>query len=214
MSNIFRIDSKIYEFLTLMVNLVLLNLIWLLCCLPVITVGAATVALYYVVMNYVTKQDDAVFRPYIKSFALNFRQATPIWILQLSIGCMLFAELLYLLSEGNDLLMAVLVALIVLFLSTAHCYFGLVARYNTGNKQAIWNAFALSMKYPIQSISIALLNLFPAILCCLFPGLVYYIGLFWLIIGVSLSGLFSSWIMMSVFKQYECASEKGEDIDA
>ena len=92
----FRIDSKIYEFLTLLVNLVILNILWLVCCIPVITAGAASAAMYRVIFNFLTKQDDAVVKPFLRSFVGGFRQATPIWILQLAVGAMLFAECLYL----------------------------------------------------------------------------------------------------------------------
>lgn len=210
----FRIDSKIYEFLTLLVNLVILNILWLVCCVPVITAGAASAAMYRVVFNFLTKQDDAVVKPFLRSFVSGFRQATPIWILQLAVGAMLFAECLYLLGEGNTLLLVVLSVLVAIYLGTFNCYFGLIARYNTGNGRALWNGFVLSMKHPIQTVLIALLNLFPVLLLVLFPNQLVRFGLLWLLIGFSLIALLIAWFMLGTFKKYENTSKNGEDVNA
>ena len=64
MGNIFRWDSPLMKFMMLITNLVCLNVLWLVCCLPVVTAGAATTAMHYVVFQYITKQDDAVLKPF------------------------------------------------------------------------------------------------------------------------------------------------------
>lgn len=89
MGKIFRWDSPLMRLMMLITNLVCLNVLWLLCCLPVITAGAATTAMYYVVFQYITKQDDSVLRPFFKAFKENFKTLTPIWILHLLIGAAL-----------------------------------------------------------------------------------------------------------------------------
>ena len=101
MGNIFRWDSPLMKFMMLITNLVCLNVLWLVCCLPVVTAGAATTAMYYVVFQYITKQDDAVLKPFFRAFKENFRQVTPVWILNLLIGAALAAEIFYLTQSGE-----------------------------------------------------------------------------------------------------------------
>ena len=69
MNTLFSIDSPLGQKLTLMSNLVLLNLLWILCSLPVITMGAATSAMYHVIFLYITNQDDAAIKPFFKALA-------------------------------------------------------------------------------------------------------------------------------------------------
>jgi len=115
--NILRLDSPVLRFLTLVTNLVCLTMLWLWCCLPVVTAGAATTAMYYVIFQYISKQDDAVIKPFFSAFKDNFRQVTPIWILNLLIGAALAAEVFYL-SQGAE------VWLVVAFVTLAFVYLG------------------------------------------------------------------------------------------
>ena len=80
MGNIFKLDSPFMKFLTLITNLVCLNVLWLLCCLPVVTAGAATVAMYYVIFLYITKQDDTVAKPFFKAFKQRYQEIRLHWI--------------------------------------------------------------------------------------------------------------------------------------
>ena len=86
MGKIFHWDSPLMRFMMLITNLICLNVLWLLCCLPVVTAGAATAAMYSVLFLYITKQDDGVLKPYFKAFKENFKSVTPAWILHLLIG--------------------------------------------------------------------------------------------------------------------------------
>lgn len=213
MSNIFHIDSKLNKFLTLFVNLVILNLLWILCCIPVFTAGAATAAVYQVEFQYLTRKDDAAVRPFFLAFGENFRQATPFWILQLAVGSMLMAEIFYLSSSEGGLLLMALVLVLIVFLALGNFYYGLIARYRTSGKQALWNGLGLTLRHPLQSVSVALLNAFPAILLMLNPRRFFAMGILWGLLGFSLIAFAISWIMLHVFKNYERTFETEEDDD-
>ena len=74
MKGLFRWDSPFSQKLALVGNLIMLNILWIVCSLPIITMGAATTALYYTVFQYQTNGEDAVFRPFFRGFAKNFKQ--------------------------------------------------------------------------------------------------------------------------------------------
>ena len=57
-----------------------LNLLWLVCCIPVFTAGAATTAVYYVTLKLVRDEDDSTIKSFFRSFIQNFKQATAIWL--------------------------------------------------------------------------------------------------------------------------------------
>ena len=68
----FRYDSPYMRVMTGFANLVILNLLWILCSIPVITAGASTASMYYVVFCWLTKEDDAVIKPFFKAFKKPF----------------------------------------------------------------------------------------------------------------------------------------------
>lgn len=79
---LFDIDSPLMQGLGKLADLMILNLIALICCLPIITVGASVTALYYMALKIVRNEEVYIVKGFLKSFKQNFRQATIIWLIQ------------------------------------------------------------------------------------------------------------------------------------
>jgi len=94
-------NSPVIAFLNKMTDLLLLNLLYLVCCLPVITIGAATTALYYVSIVSIRSGDGYVIRRFIDSFRRNFKQATIIWLILVLLGGMLGLDLFFCYRMGT-----------------------------------------------------------------------------------------------------------------
>lgn len=65
-----------------MADLMILDLIALVCCIPIITIGASMTALHYMALKIVRNEEVYIVRGFWKSFKMNFRQATVIWLIQ------------------------------------------------------------------------------------------------------------------------------------
>ena len=78
---LFNPESRFMEALSTISDLMILNLVTLVCCLPVITIGAALTGMHYVLLKMVRREEGYIVRSYFKSFKENFLQATIIWIL-------------------------------------------------------------------------------------------------------------------------------------
>ena len=89
MKTFFHPDSKAVRFLTVLCNLVILNFLWILTSLPVVTVGASNSAMFAVLFQYLDQGSDAVVKPYFKAFAANFKQSTQVWIHVMLVGVLL-----------------------------------------------------------------------------------------------------------------------------
>lgn len=96
-------NSPVIAFLNKMTDLILLNILWLICCLPVVTVGAATVAMYYVNITSIRCGDGYVIRRFFQSFRKNFRQATLVWIAVIVCGVIFAADMLFWYQMGTNL---------------------------------------------------------------------------------------------------------------
>ena len=75
------IDSPIGQFLCRIGDIITLNFLWIICSLPLITLGASTTALYYTWMKQYREGDSPVHRYFFSSFKDNLRKSTAAWIL-------------------------------------------------------------------------------------------------------------------------------------
>ena len=86
MSRWFSIESPLMTGLTKLADLIIVNLIAIVCCLPIITIGASMTALNYVVIKIVRNEESYIIKAFFRSFKQNFRQATVITLIFLVIG--------------------------------------------------------------------------------------------------------------------------------
>ena len=95
---LFNYDNPVWRFIGKLGDLVLLNLLWVICCIPVFTAGAATTAVYYVTLKLVRDDDGSTIKSFFHSFTQNFKQATAIWLMILVAGGLLGFDLWFLMS--------------------------------------------------------------------------------------------------------------------
>lgn len=170
MGNIFRWDSPFAQKLAMVGNSILLNVLWLLCSLPVVTMGASTAALYYVVFQYQTSDETAVIKPFFRAFAKNFKQATLLWIPILLIAVVLILDLRYLFAFGGSTLMGVIIFLVsMVFLLIQPQLLPQVARFENKLGTVIKNAALLTILHMPSAFLMATLNVLPVIILFLFP---------------------------------------------
>jgi len=78
--NLLKPDSPVMNILSTIADLIVLHLLFVICCLPIVTIGAAYSAKYYVAMKIIRGEDSGVFAPFFKAFIRNFKQATIVWL--------------------------------------------------------------------------------------------------------------------------------------
>ena len=180
MKDIFSLNSPWMQRFAMLTNLVMLNLLWLACCLPVFTAGAATAALYHTVFQYHTHADDAVLRPFFRAFRANFRQATLLLLPLLALLAVLVFDLCYLVSHGTGIavLFALIVAILVILGIMAHL-FPLIARFDMGAKALLRTAFSLVMLHLPATLTVIALAFLPAVLLFVLPDLFLRLGAAW-----------------------------------
>ena len=74
-------ESKIVQILSALIDLIWAGLLWVVCSLPVFTIGASSTALYYTVVKSIRHDRGRVSACFFRSFRDNFRQATAIWLI-------------------------------------------------------------------------------------------------------------------------------------
>ena len=90
---LFSMDGKFLETFNKITDLVTLNILWLLCCIPIITIGASTSALYQVTLQIAENRDSYITKEFFKAFRENFRQATIVWLAGIVTGFVLLSDM-------------------------------------------------------------------------------------------------------------------------
>ena len=89
MKNLFNLDGPVLQFINKIVYSVYLNILWFICCIPIVTIGASTTALFYVSLKLAKNEEGNVTKAFFRSFRENFRQGTVIWLILLAFGLVL-----------------------------------------------------------------------------------------------------------------------------
>lgn len=157
-------ESPVIAFLNKMTDLILLNLIYIVCCLPVVTIGAATTAMYYVCIISIRQGDGYVVKRFIKSFKENFKQATLIWIPRMALFCVVLMDLLFWLKIGTPFakVMFVLSLVVAFFLLMVGMYiFPVLAKLEGDVKTTLKNAAVFAVGYlPYTMILLVITGIF------------------------------------------------------
>ena len=154
---IFKADSPYNRFMTVIFNLVLLNILFLVCSLPIVTIGVSCTAMHTVMLRYAEGDDPYVFKTFFGAFRKNLKQGLIAGILFFIVGIALIIDVKIFsdwgLSGMATRIVAILVAILYLF---AFIYiFPLIARYENSLNQHLMNALILSIRHFPKSLGIA-----------------------------------------------------------
>ena len=103
MGNIFNSDSGFSKFMNRVADLFILNILWIFCSIPIITIGATTTALYSVNLKFIDNEEENLIKTFFKSFKENFKKSTIIWLIILSLSIILGVNLVFWLKCGLSL---------------------------------------------------------------------------------------------------------------
>ena len=203
---LFNPDSRIMIFLSRVADLVILNILWLVCCIPVVTIGASTTAMYHVIRHWQKDSVSSIVRDFFQSFKEDFKQATPVYLILLipTVAVVMNAMLIF--NPENSaavpsylLVIWFISALILLFISSF--VYPVMAFFADSIFKTLRNAMVLALANLPRTILISVLNLLPVIL--LFVNLSFFLqsSIFWLLIGGALVAYLNMSILKPVFKK-------------
>ena len=204
-------DGRIMSFLAKLGDMFILNIMYLVCCIPVVTIGAATTALYYNTLKMAENREAYVWKDFLKSFRQNFRQATIIWMILLVIGGVLVADLFLMGGIGSESLAsvtAIVVIVLGIFLVLTVVYvFPVLARFDNSVKNIMKYALLMAIRHLPSTIVILAIHSVPLLLA--FASLEAFIrGLLpVLLFVVSILAYLESKLFSRIFSNYYPTTE-------
>ena len=187
MSNFFNMDNGLFRALGKLADLMLLNILFLVCSLPIFTIGASFTAMYYVTLKLAENEEGYIARGFLKSFKQNFKQATIIWLILLS-----FVTVLRVVITAT----MIIYALILLYV------FPILARFYNSVKDTFKNAFIMAVVNLPRTFVMLVICAASVLATFLNTYTLWYGILIWMMAGFALVAFANSFFFKKIFAKY------------
>ena len=206
MSKLFRMDSPLMRFLTKIADLMVLNILFCVTSIPLITIGASWTALYSVTLKMVRDEEGSVSRSYFRSFRQNFRQATLLWLGVLVVLALLVLDIRVLngMAGGTapGLLRVGVEILAFLGIMVLQYLFPSLARFEASLADTLKNACIMALAH-LPKTALMTAAVVGAVWITLINNTTIAIGLMvWPLIGFALMAFGNSGILRKIFDNY------------
>ena len=206
MSKLFRMDSPLMRFLTKIADLMVLNILFCVTSIPLITIGASWTALYSVTLKMVRDEEGSVSRSYFRSFRQNFRQATLLWLGVLVVLALLVLDIRVLngMAGGTapGLLRVGVEILALLGIMVLQYLFPSLARFEASLADTLKNACIMALAH-LPKTALMTAAAVGAVWITLINNTTIAIGLMvWPLIGFALMAFGNSGILRKIFDNY------------
>ncbi len=202
-----KLASSLGLFLRRMFDLMVLNVLWLLCCLPVFTFGPASSALSRVMITLVRGGSEAVAKNFFIAFRRDFGRAVVLGLIGLLGLAIAVSDILFALSlSGGMKILFLIVAVLVssLVFSYLAYIFALHAFFENSIAGQIRNALSLAAASPMETLAIWLCFAVPVAAILLLPQIVLvYIGFLYILFGVSCPAYFAAKHQAKVIARFD-----------
>ncbi len=214
MKNFFDPQKPIWSFFGKLLDAIVLHILWLVCCLPVVTFGASTTALYDIMLRLAEDRGGHNYRRFFRSFKDNLRQGIPMGLIFLGgEGALVYSFFLLTRVEtlnpafpGLRIVSAIMTVFVLMVFEYA---FALLARFENTVLQTLKNAFLMALRYIGWTIVMT------AILVG-FYSLIYFFEEYFfplLIFGFGLIALMQAYVLSHIFRPFVEAQEHTADED-
>ena len=210
------IDSPVMRVLGRLGDIIILNMIFVVGCIPVITIGTSLSALYAVAMKMARGEEPSVWKEFWKAYKRNFRPATICWLVMAVIAVLLFVDfriigVLKRSSESMYSIMRIVLAVILgMWILMFQYLFPYIARFENGIKDTIKNSVLISILNLPRTLLIVLLPIGLVVFTFLTKATLAYGSLLWFLMGVSFVAYVNSISFRIVFAKYEPSEDEEE----
>lgn len=209
LKKIFGIDSSFTDIMGKLADLVLLSVLWLLCCLPVVTFATSTSALYYTTMKCIRRERGTIGKEFFGFFKSNWKTGIGVSLCYFVLGVLALLNIRAVgqMEAGSGLYVfyrveSLWVGLLFVFLSIY--LFPVFSRFEYGIIEGVKMSLLLSVRHIVRSVVMAVLFGGVVFAVLRFPTAVLILPALWMLI--------LSYLMEKIFVKYMKEPEEGEEI--
>jgi uncharacterized membrane protein YesL len=172
---LFDIENPVMHLIIKIFDCMCLSILWLVCCMPVVTAGAATAALYATVYRYIRKEEGHLLRTFLGAIRENWKRATLVWLVVLAVGVLLGVDMLVFRTmalQGKLLgkLYWIILVLVGIWLTWALYSLAYCARFHGGVKDALRGSLILMLLHPLAAVTVFLPTAMGILVMWMVPG--------------------------------------------
>ena len=187
-------------------DLFMLNVVFVICCLPVVTIGASLTALHYVTLKMARNEESYIIRSFFKSFKQNFKQSTIINLIMLLIAGVLYFDTNIVRQMGGSMskvLYIIFIALGIIYLAVFLYIYPVLAKFYNSVKNTFRNAFLMSIMHLPYTILMALITIAPAAIFFIPDFRVQSVAiLLFILVGFALLAFINGHFPVKIFDNY------------
>ncbi len=214
MNSLLNPEGKVMIFFTRIAYSAYLNVLWFFCCLPIVTAGASTTALFYVTLKMAKDEEGNVTKSFFRAFRQNFKKATVIWLILLALGIVLaldgyifyhmrFENAFWAVGTAVFLVALAAYAIVMMYI------FPLLARFENTVKAMFLNSIMLGMRFLLCTVAMAVIYFVMAfVIINVFTPIIIF--------GEGLCALLCSHLLSNIMLMCEEKAQKpeGDDMSA
>lgn len=210
MGGLFNLDNPVWRFIGKLVDVALLNLLWIICCIPIVTIGPATTAMYYVTLKLVRDEEGYIVRSFFHSFKQNLKQGMIIGIIMTLLAIFFVCDIYFyyqLKSTPGTFLMVFFFGIFLVYLLTLTYVFPILSRFDNSVKNTFINAFFMAIKHLPKSILMLITTVAILVITVFFfPPLI--------LLGMALAAFLNSYLFVGIFDKYMPKDEEDREFSS
>lgn len=207
MWKIFRVDGPLFRMLSVLTDLLIANVLFVICSIPIVTMGAASAGLQKICMDKAMDDEEPVLEPFFKAFKGNFWEATISFVIYAICNAALLWYLTFVpqIMTGNQLGIVNAAAIILLLIvNGVWCYIlPLMVRYDNKLKEHFKNACVLCFANLPRSVLMVIVSVIPVAMMMLSVDFFVNTFIMWILIGFALLRVTCCVIIKPIIKKLE-----------
>lgn len=205
-NKIFDSENGFWRGMSKVADIVALNLLFILCSIPVVTIGASASAFYTIMLKLAKNEESYIFKGFIQAFKENFKKSTIIWLIMFLVGAFALVDI-YLVSNAGDTFPAafryIIYAISFVYFLMLSFVFALQAKFENSIIGTIKNSLLMGIAHFLPwGVLIVLVTYLPVLILLMRLDFVIYLIPLMLIIGFGLLGYINSIFFNKIFKRY------------
>lgn len=213
MNKLFDLNSPFMIALSRVSDLVIVSLLWFLCCIPIITIGPATAALYHVVLKMAKKEEIKVVKGFFHGFRTNFKQGIAQNLIFLVLAAVIIADLWFwthVQGTGAAVVTGIFAAAGIWLVCIMLYVYPLQAQFYNSVKNTFKNAGFLAMRHALSTVIVLALHLLPLAVAFLSLGLFILTIPLWVLFAPGLIAYLCAFRFNKIFAPYLQPAETEE----
>ncbi|MDD6573239.1 MAG: DUF624 domain-containing protein [Thermoflexaceae bacterium] len=211
MNRLFDLDNGFFRFMGKICDMILLDVLTLIMCIPIVTIGPALTALYYVSLKIVRDEEGYVFKSYFKSFKQNFKQGFLLELIVAACAAILYVDLgvtyNWMSQNQNYLLKLLFFALVgfaLIAIVTVVYVFPILAKFENSTKRILINSVMMAVKHLPYSVLMVIITVLAGVLTYIYPIAIFFV--------VGGAAFLNSIILRKIFDNYIKVDSQGKVI--